>query len=120
MSRNSVTKDECDRMRNGCDKRLSEMKDDIRLIKSALVGTDLRGGLVNQVNDLASQVSDMAASEKLIASQATSAAISRESREDKKEDVKKETLTRYKIALIAAAAAFGGIILGKLLEGVHF
>lgn len=113
------SKADCLTLRVECDKRLNEMKDDIRLIKSALVGTDMRGGLVNQVLVLTDKLNDLITSrqisDKITADDKVAAKLDTNRAKDKRD----EKIIRYKLLLISAVATILGVVLGHLLDFIR-
>jgi malonyl CoA-acyl carrier protein transacylase len=94
-------KADCVVLRASCDKRLEEMTSDIRLIKSALVGIDMRGGLVNQVNALNERLNDIISAQRL----KQSANIA-----------KANVNARYKVAIIGLIGSLAVLALAFLLS----
>lgn len=87
--------------RSECAAISTSIKKDLDIVKLALVGPDLQGGMVKQVNDLHDKV------EKI------NGLVSNHKSED---SASKERWSREKIALIGATGTILGIILGRLLE----
>jgi hypothetical protein len=109
-------KADCVALRAACDKRLEEMTADMRLIKSALVGTDLRGGLVNQVNTLNTRLSDIIATQELTDSTRNKEKEKADSSAQSAKTSRADVVARYKIALIGVAGGLFGILLGFILS----
>jgi len=99
-------------LRIECQKRLDEMKDDLRLVKSALVGTDMRGGLVNQVNTLSERLSDIITTQKLTDNHRD--AEKKEEKQDKRAGM--DRATRWKISIVGVISGLLGVIIGHLLD----
>ena len=51
-----VNQSECSRLREVCMNKFQGIKEDMDIIKKALIGDDMRGGLVNQVSNLSKSV----------------------------------------------------------------
>jgi hypothetical protein len=111
-----VTRVECNAKHKDTDGRLSEMKDDLRLIKSALVGTDMRGGLVNQVNTLADRLGDIVATQKLTDDKRCRDQTEEKTLKEKTKDIRDDIIARYKIAFIAVFGTVIGILLNHFLN----
>lgn len=88
-----VTRAECARIS-------SEVREDLEILKTALVGKDLRGGIVADISAVKAQV------EELAKVQADMVAKERE---------KRETYLRWKIAAFSFLATIIGIIIKSLL-----
>lgn len=84
-----------------CQKCNGDLKDDLKTIKNALIGENMRGGLVQQVNELATTLQDL---------------ITDKSDEKKDVDDKKVRSQRWKIAAFTAFAGILGIFLGHFLQ----
>jgi hypothetical protein len=111
-----VTRVECNAKHKDTDGRLSEMKDDLRLIKSALVGTDMRGGLVNQVNTLADRLGDIVATQKLTDDKRCRDQTEEKTLKEKTKDIRDDIIARYKTAFIAVFGTVIGILLNHFLN----
>jgi hypothetical protein len=114
--RHSITQGECTARHKETDARISEMKDDLRLIKSALVGTDLRGGLVNQVNTLADRLGDIVVTQKVTDDRRTKLQTEEKTLKEKTKDMRDDIIARYKIAVIGILGTLIGIILNHFLN----
>lgn len=89
-----ITMEECVKCNNG-------LKDELRSIKVALLGEDMRSGLVQQTNELTQ----------------TLKALTKDREEEKSEiEKRKERLQRWKLAAFTVAAGLIGILLGHLLD----
>ena len=84
-----------------CAKCNNEIKDDLRTIKNALIGENMRGGIVNQITNLENKISDIAA-----------ARACDEKEMEKKDDVK----VRWKLATVGALVALAMFVAGRLLD----
>jgi hypothetical protein len=114
--RRAITQGEYNARHKETDGRLSEMKDDLRLIKSALVGTDMRGGLVNQVNTLADRLGDIVATQKLTDDKRSRDQTEEKTLKEKTKDIRDDLIARYKIAFIAVLGTVIGILLNHFLN----
>lgn len=88
-----------------CSESMSPIVDDLKTIKNALVGQDLRGGLVNQVSTITTKLDQ-------VISQVNEA--NHNAKNEKKE--KKEISLRWKLAAFSAIGAILGILIGHLLD----
>lgn len=81
------------------------MLKDIATIRDALVGTDLRGGIVKDVADMKSQLATMQCEE-------------REEKTEKKKATKNKAIImeKYKFAFISLGLTLIGIVVGHLLD----
>jgi hypothetical protein len=111
-----VTQSECDRLRTSCDKRLEEITSDIRLIKSALVGTDMRGGLVNQVNNLSVKLNDIISTQHLTDETRNKEKETSNKREADTEAARYDVHARYKVAIIGLVGSLAGLALAFFLS----
>jgi len=114
--RRAMTQGECFARHKETDARISEMKDDLRLIKSALVGTDMRGGLVNQVNTLADRLGDIVVTQKVTDDRRNKLQTEETTLKEKTKDMRDEVIARYKIAVIGILGALIGIVLNHFLQ----
>lgn len=88
-----------------CQKCNGEIKEDLKTIKTALIGEDFRGGLVYQITEMKSTLTALI--QKTIDS-------TKQAEKDKVD--KQKSSTRWKITAITIATAFGGILFGALLD----
>ncbi len=104
-ARKKVDSHECARLRDECEKRMSEWKDDLKLVKLALVGNDMRGGLVSEVAALTAQIADLVKSQN---------GTERKKIDDEKQ--MKDSNLRLKIAVISVGCGLLGVLIGHLLD----
>ena len=109
MSKKCVTHEECAK----CNASLT---DDLRTIKVALVGEDLRSGLVHEVSVLSLTLSGLIHridEDKACVQKSTDV---KRDKDQKEKDTKRESSTRWKIMAFTTFAGFIGIILGEILS----
>lgn len=88
-----VTRAECETLCGG-------LKDDFKSIKKALIGDDLKGGLVLEFRELKNTVTSL---------------VDNQTREDNEGKARRESFVRYKAALIGVTGGLVGVVLGYLL-----
>jgi hypothetical protein len=117
-----VNQSECSRLREACINKFQGVKEDMDVVKKALIGDDMRGGLVNQVNTLSKNVEAIKGMQ--VATDDQRDSEKREDKQDRKDveqvrrddnKSRKDTVTNYKLALIGVLGAIIGIILERLL-----
>lgn len=118
-----VNQTECSRLREVCMNKFQAIKEDMDIIKRALVGGDMRGGLVNQVNDLSKSVEaikgmQVATDEHRDSEKADERQEKKDVEQDRKADTRsqKDIISRYKIAIIGIVGAILGIIIKSILD----
>jgi hypothetical protein len=96
--RKCVTVEECQKCNN-------LITDDLKTIKTALIGEDLLGGLVFQVNEIT-------ASLQLLKEKASAQA----GHDEKEKDVKRESSTRWKLAVFTVVSGLIGVFIGLIVR----
>lgn len=118
-----VNQTECSRLRDACINKFQGIKEDMDIVKKALIGPDMRGGLVNQVNDLAKSVDSIkgmqiATDEHRDSEKVDERQDKKDVEQDRREDARsqKDIISRYKIAFIGIIGAAIGIIIKALID----